>query len=127
MENLLFKIDYNNFNETFIKLIFLLFLCGLIIYVLFFILSKILLRKSNYRKELALRIAFLWALLIFFMLFNVYLFVLFYMNGINKLNFINTKFYLGLLPQMLIYLSIITFFLLKRFKLISIISKSSLN
>lgn len=127
MEDLLINIHYNNLNDTLLKLLLVLFISGIIIFLIFFILTKIALRKSKMRRELILRMTFLWALLIYLLLFNIYFFVIFYLSGISEFNFYSINFYLGLLPQLLVYILIIILFLLKRSILLKIISKSSLN
>lgn len=127
MENLFFNTNYSNFEQTLIKLLLFIAISGLLLYFLFFILSKLLFKKSKNRREITLRITFLWALFIFFIVYNIYVLILFYQTGINNMNFVSGRFYLGIFPQIIIYVAILAFFFIKRYNLKEIINKSTLN
>lgn len=127
MGNIFFNIAQIGFQHLLIIFLILMSVSGLIIYLLYFVLSKILFRKSKHRREITLRITFLWTLFACFILFNVYLFLFFYKVGIENINFSSGLFYLSILPQILIYFFIIIFFFIKRYTLIQIINQNSLK
>lgn len=127
MENIFFNSGYSNFEQTLISLLIFFAFSGIIIYVIYFVFSKILFRKNKQRKEISLRLALLWTLFVFFVLYNTYVFVFFYKIGIDNLNFASGLIYLGLLPQIFIYLALIIFFFIKRHTLKKIINVNSLN
>jgi len=127
MENIFFNPVFLNLAQTLIALFIFLAVIGFILYFLFFIFSKLLFKKSKQRKEITLRLAFLWSLTILFFLFNIYIFIFFYKVGIDNLNFTSALFYLGILPQLFIYLALIIFFFIKRHSLKILINNNSLN
>lgn len=117
MENLFFNTDYSNFEQALIKLLLFIAISGTLLYLLFFILSKFLFKKSKHRREIALRLTFLWSLFVFLILLNTYIFFIFYKIGIDNMNFASGRFYLGIISQITIYMTIIIFFFIKRFSL----------
>jgi hypothetical protein len=127
MENLFFNTDYSNFEQALIKLLLFIAISGMLVYLLFFIFSKLLYRKSKQRREISLRLTFLWSLFVFFIVFNIYIFFIFYRIGIDNLNFASGRFYLGVISQISIYLVLIILFFIKRFSLKKIINENSLN
>ncbi|MDR2773756.1 MAG: hypothetical protein LBC19_03245 [Tannerella sp.] len=127
MENLFFNIDYASFNQMLIKLGVFLLTNGLLIYACYFALSKLLFRKSRQRKELSLRLAFLWSLFAYFVLFNVYLFALIFVNGTDAFQWTAPKSYLGIAPQLTVYLGLTVYFFIKRKILKQIINNNSIN
>jgi|GEM_PF-1822826 len=127
MENIFFNSGYSNFEQTLISLLIFIALSGVLVYVIYFVLSKLLFKKSKQRKEISLRLTFLWSLFVFFILFNTYIFIFLYRIGIDNLNFTSSILYLGLLPQIFVYLALIIFFFVKRHSLKKIINANSLN
>jgi hypothetical protein len=127
MENLFFNTDYSNLEQTLIKLLLFIALSGTLLYLLFFILSKLLYRKSKHRREITLRLTFLWSLFAFLILINAYIFFLFYRIGIDNMNFAKGIFYIGMVSQITIFMAIIIFFFIKRYFLKKLINENSLN
>lgn len=127
MENIFFNSGYSNFEQTLISLLIFIALSGVLIYVIYFVLSKLLFKKNKQRKEISLRLTFLWSLFVFFILFNTYIFIFLYKIGIDNLNFASSILYLGLLPQIIIYLALIIYFFVKRHSVKKIINTNSLN
>lgn len=127
MENIFFNSCYSNFEQTLISLLLFVALGCVLIYVIYFVFSKLLFKKSKQRKEISLRLAFLWTLFVFFILYNTYVFIFLYKIGVDNLNFVSGLLYLGLLPQIFIYVALIIFFFIKRHTLKKIINVNSLN
>jgi hypothetical protein len=127
MEELFFNTDYTTFQQLLIKVLIFLLANGLLLYILYFALSKILFQKSKQRKELILRLVFLWSIFACFILFNIYLFILIYRNGIDAFHWENPSFYLGILPQVLVYTGWIVFFFIKQNAFKKIINNNSIN
>ena len=110
MENIFFDTSYTSLTEMLIKVIAFLLISGLLLYVIYFALTKFLFRKNKHRKEINLRLVFLWTIFAYFILFNVYIFVLFYRNGIDSLHWTNAKIYLGIIAQLTIYIGLLAYF-----------------
>ena len=127
MGNVFFNTEYSNFEQTLISLLLFVALSGIFIYVIYFVLSKLLFKKSKQRKEISLRLIFLWSLFAFFILFNTYVFIFLFRIGVANLNFASSILYLGLLPQIFIYVALIFYFFIKRHSLKKIIDINSLN
>jgi len=127
MENIFFNSGYSNFEQTLISLLAFIALGGVILYFTYFVLSKLLYKKSKQRNEISLRLTFLWSLVAFFILFNTYIFIFFFKIGVVNLNFSSAILYLGLLPQIFIYLALIIYFFVKRYSLKKTINENSLN
>jgi hypothetical protein len=127
MENIFFDITYTSLSELLIKIFAFLLVSGLSIYLVYFALTKLLFRKNKHRKELNLRLIFLWTIFAYTILFNVYIFVLFYRIGIDSLNWTSAKFYLGIIPQLIIFIGLLAYFFIKRHSLNKIIKENSIN
>lgn len=127
MNNIFFDLDYTSFQQTLIKIVVFILASILLMWVIYFVLSKILFRKNKQRKEINLRLVFLWSLLTYFILFNSYLFILFYHEGIDSFNFGDSTFYLGILPQLTIYFALILIFFLNRSSIKKMININTIN
>ncbi len=127
MENIFFDTNYTSLTDMVIRVIAFLLVSGLLLYVIYFALTKLLFRKNKHRKEINLRLVFLWTLFTYFILFNVYLYILFYRNGLDSLNWTSAKFYLGIIAQLTVYIGLLAYFFIKRHSLNKIINEKSIN
>jgi len=127
MENIFFDTSYTSLTNMMIKVLAFLLVSGLLLYLIYFVLTKLLFRKNKHRKEINLRLVFLWAIFSCFILFNVYIFVLIYRNGIDSLHWSSAKFYLGIIAQIIIYIGLLAYFFIKRHSLSKIINEKSIN
>jgi hypothetical protein len=127
MENLLFDTSYTSLSQILIKVFAFLLISSLLLFAIYFALTKFLFRKNKHRKEINLQLVFLWTIFGYFILFNVYIFILFYNNGIDSLHWTNLKFYLGILAQLTIYIGLVVFFFIKRQSLTKLINEKSIN
>ena len=127
MENIFFDTSYTSLADMLFKVFAFLLVSGLLLFVIYFALTKFLFRKSKHRKEINLRLVFLWTIFAYFILFNVYIFVLIYRNGIDSLHWTSAKFYLGIIAQLIIYIGLIVYFFIKRHSLKKIINEKSIN
>ncbi len=127
MENIFFDIGYTSLTDLLFKVIAFLLVSGLLLYVIYLALTKIIFRKNKHRKEINLRLVFLWTIFAYFILFNVYIFVLFYRNGIDSLHWTNAKFYLGIIAHLTIYIGLLAYFFIKSHSLKKIINEKSIN
>lgn len=127
MESTFFDVSYTSLTQLLIKVAAFLLASGLILYVIYLMLTKILFQKNKHRKEINLRLVFLWTIFSYFILFNVYLFFLFYRNGLDSLHWTSWKFYLGIAAQLVIYFVLLACFFIKRHSLIKIINEKSIN
>lgn len=127
MENIFFDTSYTSLSDMVLRVIAFLLMSGLLLYIIYFALTKLLFRKNKHRKEINLRLVFLWTLFTYFILFNVYLYYLFYRNGLDSLQWSSAKFYLGIIAQLTVYISLLAYFFIKRHSLNKIINKKSIN
>lgn len=127
MENIFFDTGYTSFSDMLIKVIAFLLVSGLLLFLIYFAFTKLLFRKNKHRKEINLRLIFLWTIFAYFILFNVYIFVLFYRNGIDSLHWTNAKFYFGIIAQLTIYIILLAYFFVKRHSLNKIINEKSIK
>jgi drug/metabolite transporter (DMT)-like permease len=127
MEDIFFNTEYVSVEHTLINVLIFIAITGILLFVLFFILSKVLFRKSHHRREITLRLTFLWTLILFFLLINIYFFFLLFINGFDKIMSTNWKFYLGILSLEIICAVIILFFFIKRRTLKQIINYNNLT
>jgi hypothetical protein len=127
MEYIFFNIDYTNIQQLLIKILVFFLIAGILVYGCYFILSKALFRKSKERKELNLRLVYLWAIFTCFILFNVYLFILLYIKGTESLQWTNPKFYSGITPHLLLYFGLMIYFFIKQNIFKKIINNNSIN
>ena len=127
MKDIFFNTDYTTLSAMLTKIIVFFTVSGILLYAIYFALTKFLYRKSKQRKGLTLRLTFLWSLFVYFIVFNAYIFALFYRNGIDTLQWTNLKFYLGIMAQLLVFIGLIIFFYVKRHSLKKIINDKSIN
>jgi len=127
MENLFFDTGDTSLPATSIKVIGFLLATGGLLFLFYLAFAKRLFQKNKHRKEINLRLALLWAIFACFILFNAYIFVFFYRNGIDSSRWSNAKFYLSVLPQLFVYIGLPAYFFLKRRSLTRIIHEKSIN
>jgi hypothetical protein len=127
MENIFFDTSYTSLTDMVIRVIAFLLVSGLLLYVIYFALTKLLFRKNKHRKEINLRLVFLWTLFTYFILFNVYLYILFYRNGPDSMHWTSAKFYFGIIAQLTVYIGLLAYFFIKRHSLNKIINQKSIN
>ncbi len=127
MDNLFFDSVYSNFQQLLIKIVAFVLLTGILLWIIDIIFTKFLFKRIKQRKEICLRLCFLWSISTYFILFNIYLFGFFYRTGIEAENFLKGNFYLGIMAQLVIYLGLIILYFVKRYSLNKIINDKSIN
>lgn len=127
MEEILFNAEFINMQSTLQSTLLLSVLSVAAIFIIYFALTKFLFRKSKMRKELSLRLAFLWSVFAYIIFFNVYILVFLFKVGIVNLDFMSSLLYLGILPQMFTYLCLVVLFFIKKHSVKALISENSLN
>lgn len=98
--------------DIFIKSLLFITISVVLIYSLFFLLTKILYRKINLHRDNAIRLSLLWAFVAFFFIINIYFFFLVRHNGVESFLWQKPTFYLLLFPFMMIYLGTIIVFVI---------------
>ena len=127
MDNIFFNTGTITFKQLIEKLFLFIIISGFLLYIIYFTLTKFLYKKNVLRKEVKLRLSFLWSLVIFNILFNSYLYLFFYLNGLYDFNWMVLTFYLGISAQLFIYIGIIIFYFIKRNTLNKLINEKSIN
>jgi hypothetical protein len=126
MRDILFNTDYISLPYMLVKILVFFLLSRVLLYVIYFAFTKLLFRKNKHRREINLRLIFLWSIFAYFIVYNIYIFALFY-HGIDSLHWASPLFYLGIMAQLLTYLGLIIFFFVKRRTLKKIINDKSIN
>ena len=127
MENVFFNIEYTSTQQMLLKVVIFMIVSGLALYLIYLGLTKIMFKKHVTRKEINLRLIFLWAMVIYLILFNVYFFILMFIVGVDSFQLTKLMFYLGFMAQIITYVVLIIYFILKKNSLDRIINEKSLN
>jgi hypothetical protein len=127
MENIFFNIGYTSLQQMLLKVLIFMTLSGLTLYLIYLGLTKIMFKKNVARKEINLRLIFLWAMIIYLILFNIYFFIFMFIVGVDSFQWTKPIFYLGFMAQIITYIVLIIYFILKRNSLDRIINEKSLN
>jgi len=127
MENIFLDTNYTSFEQSIIKAVIFIAISALLLYLIQFILTKLLFKKSEQRKEINIKLAFLWSMVIYILLFNVYWYFLVFLNGVDAFNWSTPSFYLGILAQILIFVGVVVYFFIKSAALTKIINDKSIN
>lgn len=127
MKDLLFNLEYVNLSKMLIQVAFFIAFSGILLYLIYFVLTKVMYKKESQRKELSLRLTFLWSLLLLLLFFNIYFLLLIYYNGIESFHWGQALFYLGVLGQIIIFLMIVVLFFIRRYRVNKIINDNSIN
>lgn len=127
MIDIFFNTEYTSLPQLLIRVLAFALVSILLLYLIYFILAKTLYRKSKSRREINLRLTFLWSVFVYSVIFNVYIFTLLHISGAETWLWTNPIFYLGISVQLIVYFGLIIFFFIKRRALINIIHKKSIN
>ena len=127
MADLFFNIDYTTLTAMLVKIVIFTVITMLLLYAIYFVLTKTLFRKSRLDRTITLRLTFLWAIFTCLIVFNIYIAILFYHNGIDTLQWTNPKFYLGIMAQLFVYVGLATCFFVKRHSYKKEIKNNSIN
>jgi len=116
--DLFFKTDYTNLSFVFGRIALFVLLSIIIIWILWAILSKWMYVKNNkLPKEYKLKLAFVWSLIFYYVIFSAYLFWFFKRNGIDSFHWGNPKFYLEISSHLISIIAAIIIYLIKQFQL----------
>ena len=116
--DLFFKTDYTNLPFVFGRIAIFVLLSVAIIWILWAILSKKMYKKNDkLSKEYKLKLAFMWSLIFYYVIFSIYLFFFFKQNGIDSFHWGNPKFYVEISSHLISIISSIIIFLVKQFQL----------
>jgi hypothetical protein len=127
MKEILLGIAYTTLTDALLRAGILLGACALLLYLLHFLFSRILYRRSGMRRELSLRLSFLWALVTLTGLFSVYLCLVFYWNGQEALLWRGGILLAGLSAHLAVAISLGTLFFLRRASLLTLIKTPSIQ
>jgi len=116
--DLFFKTDYTNLSFVLERIIVFALLSVAIIWLLWTILSKTMYKKNEkLSKEYKLKLAFIWSLIFYYVIFSIYLFFFFKQNGVDAFQWSNPKFYLEISGHLISVIASILCFLISQFKL----------
>jgi len=107
----LLEMGVDSWTSFLIQSILLIGITALILWLIYTILIKITVKRTKLHKDIFLRLQFLWALFILFLLFNVYWFYIIKLNGIHEFKWHSLSFYISISAQIIIYVFIILFFI----------------
>lgn len=112
LKNIVFTTSFVTVEFLLLKLLILAVLSVIFVWLINFAIIK-LRKKLPSPRDYAMKIVFLQGLLSFFVFFAVYLFILVKSVGIHNFRWGDGYFYLGILPEILLYLFTIGFFLFR--------------
>ena len=117
-KDLFFKVDYTNVPFVLSRIAIFGVLSMAIIWLLWTILSKkMYVRNEKLPKEYKLKLAFIWSLIFYYLVFNIYLFFFFKRNGMDSFQWNNPKFYLEISSHLICIIAVIILFLVKQHQL----------
>ena len=116
--DLFFKTDYTNLPFVFGRTAVFVLLSIAIIWLLWTFLSKRMYQKNDrLPKEYKLKLAFMWSLIFYYVIFSIYLFFFFKRNGIDSFQWENPKFYLEISSHLISIIAAIVWYLFKQYQL----------
>ncbi|MDR2971946.1 MAG: hypothetical protein LBU83_08470 [Bacteroidales bacterium] len=116
--DLFFKTDYTNLPFVFGRIAVFVLLSMAIIWLLWTILSKrMYVKNEKLPKEYKLKLAFMWSLIFYYVIFSIYLFFFFKRNGIDSFHWENPKFYLAISSHLISIIASIIIFIVTQFQL----------
>lgn len=116
--DLFFKTDYTNLSFVLERIVVFVLFSAAIIWMLWVILSKQMYKKNEtLPKEYKIKLAFIWSLIGYYVIFSIYLFFFFKRNGIDSFHWSNPKFYLEISGHLISIIASILCFLISQFKL----------
>ena len=125
-KNIFFGIEYPDFDVKFFFIKILVFALAILVlgYLLYLLFTKTLFQKETRAKALNIRLAFLWSLVAFSIIYSTYITIYIYVNSDMLLNLQYTGFKESLIatglfiiqPQVLILIGLITVFYVKQKK-----------
>ncbi len=119
----LLEIGVDNWIGFLIKSIMLVGITAFALWAIFFALVKFTQNKTKLHQDIFMRLQFLWALFLLFMLFNVYWFYFIKVNGIHEFTWGILTFYADISVQLLVYLLIVIAFIYGYSKYYSLLKK----
>lgn len=127
MKDIFFNTDFTSLPQLLVKILVFALISILLLYLIYFVLAKTLYRKNKSRREINLRLTFLWSAFVYSVIFNVYIFTLLHISGTESWLWTNPTFYLGISVQLIVYFGLIILFFIKRQALTNIIHEKSIN
>ena len=110
IKDLFWSIAFTTYLMLVVRTIFLLLVSLFIIWIIRLITVKTI-RKHNVKREDLLKISLQTSLVIYFVFFCIYLGLLIKYNGLHQFQWSKPVFYLGILPVIITYLTIITIYI----------------
>lgn len=104
-----FGLQYADTTELLLRVLLLIAVSAVIIWLIYLLVAKLIPPKPQRRihRDHFLRLSFLSSLTIFLLIFNVYIFFLIKLNGLHSFYWLQPRFYLNILPQLIILLGLI--------------------
>ncbi len=121
LKELFASVNYISDGHTSIKILILLLLMSFIVYLSYFIFSKLLYRNSNLTTDHKLSFALLWSSITYLVVFAILLIILFYYVGFHYINWSDYRTYFAffknqpqsLLPYILPFIADSIFYIVK--------------
>lgn len=108
LNSVLFNIEPDDFVPTLEKALVFLLIWGLVFYLVYLLLTKLLFSKSaSMSRDNLLKVNLLRSLIVFQVLFCIYLLFLVREVGLEQFKFGSWPFYLAILPQLLVFFGVI--------------------
>ncbi len=109
--NVLFDLSELDIASILQKTVVFLFIWGLVFYLVYFLLTKLLFaNNAGLQRDQLLKLNQLRAVIATVVIFCVYLFFLIKFNGLDKFQWGEPSFYLSILPQLLTIIGLVVLF-----------------
>jgi len=115
ISSLFFSLEYRDIPDLILRCIALLLMSALALWVIYLALVKLFpaKKKSAMPREILLKLRFLTALPVFLVVFSVYIYFFVKTAKPSDLQWQQPTFYVTLLPQFIVYVSVIMLFLIQ--------------
>lgn len=109
LKSVFLNVEHSTLTFLLVKLLFFLLVCGFFIWMIYLAITKIV-RKIKIQRDFFLKLGLLWSLPSFLVLFSIYFFLLLKFVGLHQFRWTSGSFYLGILPQLFIFILVIILF-----------------
>lgn len=109
IKDLLWDISFaGNYGKLTLDILIFLAFWGLLLYVIYFVITKAV--KPKLHRETQLQLNFLWSLVVLQLICLIYLFFLFRFQNLEVLRWSDATFYPAFAPQLMIFIGTIILF-----------------
>lgn len=109
LKSIFLNLEHSTLTFLLIKLLFFILVCGFFIWLIHLSIAKSF-GKAKMQRDFFLKLGLLWTLPTFLIIFSIYFFLLIRFVGLHHFRWTTGDFYLGILPQLLVFVLVIILF-----------------